>query len=80
MTSIRTSGGRSNWSTNKIIIISIGIITQFCIFLRRRDYANKITSKQTSKQEKGKRKIFLYFCKNVLEVGEMKMRGKWQIK
>ena len=36
--------------------------------------ASKITSKQ-----KGKEKIFLNFCENVLEVGEMKTKGKWQI-
>jgi len=36
-------------------------------------------SKQANEQ-KGKRKIFLCFCKIVLEVGEMKTRGKWQIK
>ena len=29
---VRTSGARSNWSTNNIIIISIGKITQFGIF------------------------------------------------
>jgi hypothetical protein len=44
--------------------------------LRHRGYANKITSKQTSKQEKGKQKIFFYFVKNFLEVGEIKTRGK----
>jgi hypothetical protein len=41
------------------------------------------SSKQTRKQaneQKGKRKYFCVFCKIVLEVGEMKMRGKWQIK
>ena len=49
------------------------------IFLRHHDQANKITNKQKRKHGKGKWKIFLYFCENVLEVGEMKMRGKWKI-
>jgi hypothetical protein len=31
-------------------------------------------------EKKANGKIFLYFCKNVLEVGEMKTRGKWKIK
>ena len=53
---LRTIGGRSNRSTNKIIIISIGKITQFGIFLRHCDYANKNTSKQKVDREKGKQK------------------------
>ena len=35
----------------------------------QRDIVATQTSKQRSKQEKGKRKIFFYFCKNFLEVG-----------
>ena len=46
ITRLRSSGGGSNWSTNKITIISIEKITQFGIFLRHRDYASKITKKQ----------------------------------
>jgi hypothetical protein len=34
------------------------------------------TQAKIANKQKGKRKIFLYFCKNFLEVGEMKTRGK----
>ena len=43
--------------------------------------ANKQTNQVRHKgKPKGKQKIFLYFFENVLEVGEMKTRGKWQMK
>jgi hypothetical protein len=40
--------------------------------------ASKQENKQTNK--KANEKYFCVFCKIVLEVGEMKMRGKWKIK
>jgi hypothetical protein len=56
ITRLRTSGGRSNRSTNKIIVISIGKITQLGVLLSHRDYANKIASKEEIRQEKGQTK------------------------
>jgi hypothetical protein len=40
--------------------------------------ASKQENKQTNKKEN--EKYFCVFCKIVLEVGEMKTIGKWQIK
>ena len=45
ITRLHTSGGRSNRSANKIIVVGIGKITQLGIFLRQRKYANKIANK-----------------------------------
>ena len=67
----RTSGGR-NRSTNKIIIISVGKVTQLGIFLRHIDQASNLAHKQTKskqKDERIKRQIFLCFSENILEVG-----------
>src|SRR3990170_2733537 len=47
----RTSGG-SNRSTNKIIIISIGKVTQFGILLSHRDKASNLTHEQTKSKRK----------------------------
>ena len=57
-----TSGG-SNRSTNKIIIISIGKITQLGVFLRHRDKASNLTHEQKNekmneRREKEKGKSF----------------------
>ena len=51
ITRLRTSGGRSNWSANKIIIIGVGKITQLGILLRHRNYANKIANKNRSDEK-----------------------------
>ena len=45
---LRTSGGRSNRSAKKIIVVGIGKVTQFSIILSRRD---KQAIQHTSKQE-----------------------------
>ena len=50
-----TSGGR-NWSTNKIIVIGIGKITQLGVLLSHRDKASNLTHKQTKRKRKDKRK------------------------
>src|SRR3990170_8730094 len=73
VTRLHTSSGRSNRSTNKIIIISIGKVTQFCIFLRHRDEASKLANKQI--------KIFLCFVKKIRSGGDenerqMQIKGK----
>src|SRR3989337_2489637 len=77
-----TSGG-SNRSTNKIIIISIGKVTQFGILLSHCDNASNLTHEQTKSKRKRrteegqiKRQIF---SKIVLEVGKRKRRGKRRI-
>src|SRR4051812_31398247 len=73
----------SNRSTNKIIIIGVGKVTQFGILLSHRDKANNPThehtkSKQRRRTEEGRRKGN-FFSKIVLEVGERKTRGEWRI-
>ena len=48
ITRLRTSGGRSNRSAKKIIVVGIGKVTQFSIILSHRD---KQAIQHTSKQE-----------------------------
>src|SRR3990170_3778967 len=79
ITKLRTSSGRSNRSTNKIIIIGIGKITQLGVFLRHRNYANKIANKKIDLTRKRRTKKKANKTANFCEVGEMKMRGKWQV-
>ena len=71
----------SNRSTNKIIIIGVGKVTQIGILLSHRDKASNPTnehtkSKQKRQMEEGQRKGQI-FSKIVLEVRERKTRGKW---
>jgi hypothetical protein len=42
--------------------------------------ASKQTNKNKQTNKKANEKYFCVFCKIVLDVGEMKTRGKWQIK
>jgi hypothetical protein len=51
ITRFRTSGGRSNRSANKIIVVGIGKITQLGVPLSHRDYANKIAHKNRSDEK-----------------------------
>ena len=51
ITRFRTSGGRSNQSANKIIVVGIGKITQLGVLLSHRDYANKIVHKSRSNEK-----------------------------
>ena len=50
----RTSGG-TNRSTNKIIINSVGKVTQLGIFSRHRDKASKLEHKQPKSKQKDER-------------------------
>ena len=79
---LHTSGG-SNQSTNKIIVIGVGKVTQFGILLSHRDKASNPTHKHTKskrrrrmEERRRKRQIF---SKIVLEVGARETRGKWRI-
>ena len=78
ITRLRTSGGRSNRSANKIIVVGIGEITQLGVLLSHRDYATRLhsetdlTRKWRTKKRANKTTIFY-------EAGEMKTRGKWKI-
>ena len=45
ITRFSTSGGRSNWSANKIIVVGIGEITQLGLLLSHCDYATRLHSK-----------------------------------
>ena len=56
ITRLRTSGGRSNRSANKIIIIGIGKITQLGVLLSHCDYANKIAHKNRSGEKMANKK------------------------
>ena len=51
----RTSGGR-NQSTNKIIIISVGKVTQLSILMSHRDKASNLAHKQPKSKQKDERK------------------------
>src|SRR5215216_4056088 len=78
ITRLRTSGGRSNWSADKIIVVGILEITQLGVLLSHCDYATRLPSKidLTRKRRMKKRANKTnFFC----EVGERKTRGKWQI-
>ena len=79
ITRLRTSGGRSNRSANKIIIIGIEKITQFGILLGHRNQANKNANKKIDLMRKWRTKKRANKTTNFCEVGEMKTRGKWQI-
>ena len=46
-------GKRSNWSANKIVVVGIGKVTQFGVFLSHHD---KQAIQHTSKQETGKKR------------------------
>ena len=71
-------GKRSNRSAKEIIIIGIGEVTQFSIILSHRD---KQTIQHTSKQEASEEEVNGREGEEngKGEVGERKMRGKWQI-
>src|SRR6266496_1238780 len=77
ITRLRTSGGRSNRSSNKIIVVGIGEITQLGVLLSHRDYAIRLHSKtDLTRKWRTKKRVnkTAIFC----EVGERKMRGKWK--
>src|SRR3989337_3112472 len=78
ITRLRTSGGRSNRSANKIIVVGIGEITQLGALLSYCDYATRLHSK-TDLTRKRRTKKRANKTANFCEVGERKMRGKWQI-
>src|SRR3990170_3319026 len=78
ITRLRTSGGRSNRSANKIIVVGIGEITQLDVLLSHSDYATRLHSK-TDLTRKRRTKKRVNKTANFCEVGEMKTRGKWQI-
>ena len=66
ITRLRTSGGRSNRSANKIIVVRISKITQFGVLLSHCDYATILHSKtdparkrRTEKEGQIKRQIFV---------------------
>src|SRR5215216_6700215 len=78
ITRLRTSGGRSNRSANKIIVVGIGEITQLGVLLSHHDYATRLHSK-TDLTRKQRKKKTANKTANFCEVGEMKTRGKWKI-
>src|SRR3989337_261645 len=78
ITRFRTSGGRRNRSANKIIVVGIGKVTQLGVLLSHRDYATRLHSK-TDLTRKRRTKKRANKTANFCEVGERKMRGKWQI-
>ena len=78
ITRLRTSGGRSSRSANKIIVVGIGEITQLGVLLSNCDYATRLHSKtDLARKRRMKKRVNKteFFC----EVGERKTRGKWQI-
>src|SRR5215216_6759699 len=78
ITRLRTSGGRSNWSANKSIVVGIREITQLGVLLSHCDYATRLHSK-TDLTRKRRTKKRANKTTNFCEVGERKTRGKWQI-
>ena len=79
ITRLRTSGGRSKRSANKIIVVGILEIAQLGVLLSHDDFTTRLHSKtdpaKKCRTEKREAKKTAYFC----EVGERKTRGKWKI-